>query len=77
MTRRRLQRLFLALLLFTQWRRFARLRFYLSWWAYSFPLAAITIATLRMREATGLVFFAGLGIVLLVATTVVMSVLVG
>ena len=33
-------------LLLTQVRRFARLQFFLSWWAYSFPFAAITIATL-------------------------------
>lgn len=32
--------------------RLLRLRFYLSWWAYSFPLAAITIATLVMGQQT-------------------------
>lgn len=30
--------------------RLVRLRFYLSWWAYSFPLAAMTIATLVMGQ---------------------------
>ncbi|WP_457665248.1 SLAC1 family transporter [Thiolapillus sp.] len=30
------------------------LRFFLSWWAYSFPLAAITIATLKMYHVTGI-----------------------
>jgi len=44
---------FLTLLLLTQVRRFARLQFFLSWWAYSFPAAAITIATLRMYNHTG------------------------
>ncbi|PLX35057.1 MAG: C4-dicarboxylate ABC transporter [Hyphomicrobiales bacterium] len=29
---------------------FRRLKFTLSWWAYSFPLAAVTIATLVMAE---------------------------
>ncbi len=56
--------LFLTLLLFTQYRRFIRLPFALSWWAYSFPLAAITVATLTMYELTGLPFFRGLGWVL-------------
>ncbi|OSM04788.1 putative C4-dicarboxylate transporter/malic acid transport protein [Magnetofaba australis IT-1] len=42
--------LFLTLLLLTQARRFARLQFFLSWWAYSFPLAAITIATMALYE---------------------------
>jgi tellurite resistance protein len=49
--------LFLTLLLFTQVRRFTRLEFFLSWWAYSFPVAATTIATLRMYRETGLPFF--------------------
>jgi tellurite resistance protein len=35
----------LALLVF-QFRLFSRLQFFLSWWAYSFPLAAMTIASL-------------------------------
>jgi len=36
---------FTFLLLLGQVRRWWRLRFYLSWWAYSFPLAAFTVAT--------------------------------
>lgn len=46
--------LFLTLLLFLQIPRFVRLPFYLSWWAYSFPLAALTVATLAMHDVTGL-----------------------
>ena len=63
--------LFLTLLLITQAGRFLRIPFYLSWWAYSFPLAAITIATLAMYEQTGLVAFAGLAWVLLTLVTLV------
>jgi tellurite resistance protein len=44
--------LFLTLLLASMALRFTRLQFFLSWWAYSFPLAAITIATLLMYELT-------------------------
>ena len=53
--------LFLTLLLLTQVPRFARLRFALSWWAYSFPLAAISIASLSMYEMTGTVAYAWIG----------------
>ncbi|MFW6258980.1 MAG: SLAC1 anion channel family protein [Halochromatium sp.] len=42
--------LFLTLLLFAQARYFVRLRFFLSWWAYTFPLAAISIASMLMFE---------------------------
>jgi tellurite resistance protein len=63
--------LFLTLLLATQVTRFARIEFYLSWWAYSFPLAAITIASLVMYERTGLVTFAAIGWALLSFVTLV------
>lgn len=44
--------LFITLFLFSQFRRFTSLPFKLSWWAYSFPLAAITIASFRCFELT-------------------------
>lgn len=34
--------------------RFARLPFFPSWWAYTFPLAAFTVASFRFVEACGL-----------------------
>jgi len=69
--------LFLTLLLLTQVRRFLRLQFFLSWWAYSFPLAAITTATLvygQQIESPGLIAFGG---VLVVLVTGVIITLVG
>lgn len=45
--------LFLTLLLITQAPRFARLQFFLSFWAYSFPMAAMTVAVLLYYELTG------------------------
>ncbi len=72
--------LFLILFLLVQLPMFARLKFFLSWWAYSFPLAAATIATALMLSETGLVVyrlvFLGLlfllsGLILLLATLTV------
>jgi tellurite resistance protein len=63
--------LFLTLLLLTQASRFFSIQYYLSWWAYSFPLAAITIATLGMYRQTGLPAFAVLGWALLTLVTLV------
>lgn len=68
--------LFLTLLLLTQARRFARLQFFLSWWAYSFPFAAITIATLLMYETTGLAAYRYLGMLFLTLLSMVLLVLV-
>ncbi|HKJ77207.1 MAG TPA: SLAC1 anion channel family protein [Gammaproteobacteria bacterium] len=68
--------LFLTLMLTTQIGRFARIRFFLSWWAYSFPLAAITVATLVMGQALGGLAFQVLGVVLLTVLSLVLAMLV-
>ncbi|HHS99766.1 MAG TPA: C4-dicarboxylate ABC transporter [Thiomicrospira sp.] len=49
--------LFLTILLLSQLPRFIRVPFSLSWWAYSFPLAAITIASFIMYEQLELEIF--------------------
>lgn len=67
---------FLTLLLFTQVGRFARLGFFLSWWAYSFPLAAISIASMLMYEQTDGIVFAWLGGGLLTVLTLLVALLV-
>jgi tellurite resistance protein len=66
--------LFLTLLLAANAMRFFRLRFFLSTWAYSFPLAAITIATLIMAEQ-GSAFFVGLSWLLLTVLSTVLLLL--
>lgn len=65
--------LFFTLLLFFQAKWFARLKFTLSWWAYSFPLAAIAIATLVMFHQTSSAIYLRLAGVLLGITTVVLA----
>jgi tellurite resistance protein len=68
--------LFFFLLLFSHLKMFGRKKFYLSWWAYSFPLAAFTIATVLMFHETGLVFFRYLAVgVFLVANLLVIFLL--
>lgn len=68
--------LFLTLLLASNALRFFRLPFFISAWAYSFPLAAITIATFDMAARTGQPFYGGLALVLLAVLTLVLSLLV-
>lgn len=64
--------LFFFLLLLLQLPKFAQQRFALPWWAYSFPLAAFTIATLVMGERTGIAAYAwaGRGLFVLLAVVV-------
>jgi tellurite resistance protein len=69
--------LFLTLLLATLVRQFLRVPFAVSWWAYTFPLAAITVATLDHAHR---IASAGLAMVswgLLGVTTVVVAVVLG
>jgi len=49
--------LFLFVLIIFQHKLFAKIKFYLSWWAYSFPVAALSIGTLLMYHESGLSFF--------------------
>ena len=52
--------LFTTLLMFAQMKYFVKVKFALPWWAYSFPMAAITIASMIMLEKVGGLFFAWL-----------------
>ncbi|MEE9445291.1 MAG: SLAC1 anion channel family protein [Cocleimonas sp.] len=64
--------LFLTLLLFSQFKKFASLPFFLSWWAYSFPIAAITIASFLMHQLTEKALFLNVaGLLSLILTVLV------
>lgn len=65
--------LFFTLLLFTQFSRFVRLPFSLSSWAYSFPLASITVASWLMYELTGVGFYHALAMGLLALLNLVVA----
>jgi len=56
--------LFLTMLMVTQFKHFSKVEFALPWWAYSFPVAAITIATMIMQEKIGGNFFATVSVIL-------------
>lgn len=53
--------IFFFLMMLPQLGKFARLPFTLSWWAYSFPLAALTIAQFAMAEKGGVDFYRWVG----------------
>jgi tellurite resistance protein len=68
--------LFLMLLLASNARRFLRVPFFVSAWAYSFPLAAMTIASFVMYARTGLPFFSAVAIALLAILSAIVAWLV-
>lgn len=67
--------LFLTLLLASNALRFFRLPFFISAWAYSFPLAAMTIATFEMSARSGQAFYAGLSWLMLAVLSAVVVLL--
>jgi len=48
---------FLFLLILSDIKKFFKIKFYLSWWAYSFPMAAFTLANVLMFHETGKIFW--------------------
>ena len=68
--------LFLTLLLFFNIRMFLRIKFYLSWWAYSFPISAIAIATTLMYHLSGYIFYKVLAYILISLLLLLVSFLI-
>jgi len=58
--------LFIFVLMIPQLKMLARIKYYLSWWAYTFPMAALTIATILMYHQNHLAFFKYLALALLI-----------
>jgi len=65
--------LFFTLLLFFMGRSFLKLKFFISWWAFTFPLDAITIATTVAYQVSGHGFYRYLAYSLLAVTTAVIA----
>jgi tellurite resistance protein len=49
--------LFFTFLLFFMYKNFIKLKFFISWWAFTFPLTAVTIATMLAYELTHIAFY--------------------
>jgi len=65
--------LFISLLLLAQAPRFFKIPFAISWWAYTFPIAAIANASFVMFAQTGLAPFAYIGAFFLSLVTVLIA----
>lgn len=63
--------MFIAMLLAVMFRTFARTPFFLSWWAYTFPLCAMSIALTLAYRMSQIECFAWLAALVLATATVV------
>jgi len=69
--------LFIFTFVFGRIREYMKMSFYLSWWAFSFPISSFTIASVLMYHKSGMVFFKNLSflttlflIVMILITTI-------
>lgn len=65
--------LFFSFLLLFMIKNFLKLQFFISWWAFTFPLAAMTIASLAAYHQTHIPFFNTLSIIFLIVSTFVIA----
>lgn len=68
---------YLVLLFLTQLKRFFMIPFFISWWAYLFPLAAYTNATIYMYTQTQINYLIYWALVFALLTTILMIYLLG
>lgn len=68
--------LFFTILLLSLYRKFMGIRFFLSWWAYSFPVAAFAIASMVMYKQQQTGFYLALSGVMLALLALIILVLV-
>ncbi len=67
--------MFIVLLLIFQFRMLSKIKFYLSWWAYSFPLSAAAISNALMYHLTKESVFKNLFLFFLVSLIVLIAIL--
>jgi len=63
---------FVALLLFL-YKSFKKLQFYISWWAFTFPLTAITLASVAAYQITQDTIYIYLAFLLFVVATLTIA----
>ncbi len=65
---------FFVALLVTMYKSFTQLKFFMSWWAFTFPLAAVTIASTLGFQITHFSFFQYISWVLLFTTIIAITI---
>ena len=63
--------LFFTILVFIMYKKFISIKFFISWWAFTFPMAAITLATILMYELTHYQFYSVVAYFFMVITTII------
>ena len=64
----------IAVLLLFLYKSFTQLKFFLSWWAFTFPLTALTIASVVAFQVTTQVFYQYLAWLFLIISIIAISI---
>ncbi len=67
--------LFLTILLIAQANMFWKIKFFLSWWAYSFPVSAMATASIMMYHETGVGLFRYISYITLALLNILIAIL--
>ncbi|MDY0050968.1 MAG: SLAC1 anion channel family protein [Aliarcobacter sp.] len=63
--------LFFTILVFVMYKNFVKIKFFISWWAFTFPMAAVTLSTILMYELTQKGIYSIFSYVLTFITTII------
>ena len=63
--------IFFTILVFVMYKNFVKIKFFISWWAFTFPMAAVTLSTVLMYEFTKNDIYAIFAYVLTFTTTII------
>ncbi|QKF73169.1 tellurite-resistance/dicarboxylate transporter (TDT) family protein [Aliarcobacter faecis] len=63
--------LFFTILVAFMYKNFVKIKFFISWWAFTFPMAAVTLSSILMYELTKKDFYIYLSYILATITTLI------
>ena len=63
--------LFFTILVFVMYKNYINIKFFISWWAFTFPMAAITLASILMYELTHYWVYSALAYFFMIVTTII------
>ncbi len=63
--------LFFTILVFVMYKNFVKIKFFISWWAFTFPMAAVTLSTILMYELTNNKIYEIFAYTLVIITTII------
>lgn len=68
--------IFFTLLITFMYRSFLKIKFFISWWAFVFPIAAMAIATMLMYHKTNDIAILGFSYIMVSVTTIIILIVI-